>query len=165
MRDTRRTCLRRRKYKLRGSGGRWGGGGREGWVNARMRYRKKRNGGEDGRRYDGNKRSFAWCDHGSLSGLPPRETLDSVGSLTTFGNDMAGPRVSGSSVALQKHLPPSVVSINRPTSFSPRNGVRRIRRGQEQTFGRFVLESFVPLERNIATPLRWARLVFEVKYV
>lgn len=84
-------------------------GGGEGGVNARMRYRKKRNGGEDGRRYDGNKRSFAWCDHGSLSGLPPRETLDSGGSLTTFGNDMAGPRVSGSSVALQKvlSLPPS----------------------------------------------------------
>lgn len=119
-------------------------------MNARMRYRKKRNGGEDGRRYDGNKRSFAWCDHGSLSGLPPRETLDSGGSLTTFGNDMAGPRVSGSSVALQKvlSLPPSFQLIGQ----LPFAGVRRIRCGQEQTFGRFVLESFVPLERNIARP-------------
>lgn len=81
---------------------------------------------ETGREEDGNKRSFAWCDHGSLSGLPPRETLDSGGSLTTFGNDTAR-RIR---LALQKVLPFQLIG---QLPFGHAAKVRRIRRGQERT--------------------------------
>lgn len=77
VRDTPRTCLRRRKYKLRRQERGKGESKRVGRACMQLLISQKTQRQTVRDDTNGNKRWYAWCNHGSLSGWPSRETLDS----------------------------------------------------------------------------------------